>query len=646
MLLQDIRHPSDLSGLSFEELDILAAEIREFIVEKVSATGGHLGPNLGVVELTIAIHRAFNSPHDAILWDTGHQAYVHKILTGRASQFDQLRKGGGLSGYPSREESAHDWIENSHASTSLSYAHGLATAFEAAAAQGARRRRVVAVIGDGAMTGGLAFEGLNNLGHSDCPVVIVLNDNGRSYAPTVSKLGESLARLRINPHYLRQQERAERFIRGLPLVGAQLERTVDAVKAGVREMWEPMTFFEHLGVSYTGPFDGHDIEGMVKALEHAAMLGEPVVVHAMTEKGRGYAPAENDPIKRMHDTSELKPGSYTQAFAETLVKVGERRDDVVAITAAMPDSTGLLQFAERFPERCLDVGIAEQHAVASAAGMAMGGLRPVVAVYSTFLTRAIDQVNLDVGLLRLPVVFALDRAGITGDDGPSHHGVLDMVLLTKVPGMTLFAPSSYQELQVMLEEAFDIKDGPVAIRWSKTAAPQVGEHEVGSGLRGRLVREAVPGGQRDTQRETSLDTQRDPSLAPHRASVCLLAVGKMLAAAEEAGEQLAERGVPVSVWDVRVVTPTDPEMIADAARHDLVITVEDGLVTGGAGEHIARQVREFCEGQPTPQPTPQIRTLGVPANYIPQGSADDILSGLGLDAKGIVGAVNDCLSAK
>lgn len=636
MLLHDIRQPSDLSGLSFEELDILAAEIREFIVEKVSASGGHLGPNLGVVELTIAIHRAFNSPHDAILWDTGHQAYVHKILTGRASQFDQLRKGGGLSGYPSREESAHDWIENSHASTSLSYAHGLATAFEAAAAQGARRRRVVAVIGDGAMTGGLAFEGLNNLGHSDCPVVIVLNDNGRSYAPTVSKLGESLARLRINPHYLRQQERAERFIRGLPLVGAQLERTVDAVKAGVREMWEPMTFFEHLGVSYTGPFDGHDIEGMVRALEHAAMLGEPVVVHAMTEKGRGYAPAENDPVKRMHDTSELKPGSYTQAFAETLVKVGERRDDVVAITAAMPDSTGLLQFAERFPERCLDVGIAEQHAVASAAGMAMGGLRPVVAVYSTFLTRAIDQVNLDVGLLRLPVVFALDRAGITGDDGPSHHGVLDMVLLTKVPGMTLFAPSSYQELQVMLEEAFELGDdggsgvvGPVAIRWSKTAAPQVGEKEVGSGLRGRRVREASP------------DSQR--------ASVCLLAVGKMLAAAEAAAEQLAERGVPVSVWDVRVVTPTDPEMIADAARHGLVVTIEDGLVTGGAGEHIARQIREFCEGQPTPpatpQTTPQIRNLGVPANYIPQGSADDILSGLGLDAKGIVGAVGESLSA-
>jgi len=609
VLLEDIRHPSDLSGLSSAELEALAEEIREFIVEKVSASGGHLGPNLGVVELTLAIHKVFNSPHDAILWDTGHQAYIHKILTGRAHLFDELRQGGGLSGYPSREESAHDWIENSHASTSLSYAHGLATAFEAAAARGARRRRVVAVIGDGAMTGGLAFEGLNNLGHSDCPVVIVLNDNGRSYAPTVSKLGESLARLRINPHYLRQQERAERFIKNLPLVGNQLERTLDAVKAGVREMWEPMTFFEHLGVHYTGPYDGHDLEGLIRALENAAKLNQPVVVHALTEKGRGYAPAENDSIKRMHDTSELKPGSHTQAFAETLIKVGERRPDVVAITAAMPDSTGLLQFAERFPDRCFDVGIAEQHAVAAAAGMAMGGLRPVVAVYSTFLTRAIDQVNLDVGLLRQPVIFALDRAGITGDDGPSHHGVLDMVLLTKVPGMTLFAPSSYQELQVMLEEAFEIDSGPVAIRWSKTAAPQVSEHQVGSGLGARQVMAC--------------------NKSRAGAGVCLLGVGKMLAAAWEAGEKLTEKGVPTSVWDVRVVTPTDEVMIADAAKHALVVTVEDGLVTGGAGEHIARQIRQA-------NPEAEIKTLGVPTSYIPQGNADEILRGLGLDSAGIV----------
>ena len=589
-------------------------------MEKVSASGGHLGPNLGVVELTLAIHRVFNSPHDAVLWDTGHQAYVHKIVTGRASQFDELRQGGGLSGYPSREESQHDWIENSHASTSLSYAHGLATAFDAATSAGARRRRVVAVIGDGAMTGGMAFEGLNNLGHSGCPVVIVLNDNGRSYAPTVSKLGESLARLRINPHYLRQQNRAERLIRELPIVGHQMERAMDAVKAGVREMWEPMTFFEHLGVRYTGPFDGHDIAGVERALRNAAQLGEPVVVHVLTEKGRGYAPAENDPVKRMHDTSALKEGSYTEAFAETLIKIAERRPEVVALTAAMPDSTGLLQFAERFPDRCFDVGIAEQHAVTAAAGMAMGGLRPVVAVYSTFLTRAIDQVNLDVGLLRQPVVFALDRAGITGDDGASHHGVLDMVLLTKIPGMTLMAPSSYQELQAMLEDALEIDSGPVAIRWSKTAAPHVEESQIGKGLQGRKVREAT------------------------EASVCLLAVGKMLAAAAEAAEILAERGVEATVWDVRVVTPPDVEMLEDALSHQMVVTIEDGLKDGGAGEHIARKMQDTFRSQSETSPEaafPEVKILGVPATYIPQSSADNILRSLGLDADGIAQAVKD-----
>ena len=624
MLLSDIRHPGDLRGLSRAELDALCEEIREFIVEKVSASGGHLGPNLGVVELTLAIHRVFNSPHDAVLWDTGHQAYVHKIVTGRASQFDELRQGGGLSGYPSREESPHDWIENSHASTSLSYAHGLATAFETATSLGARRRRVVAVIGDGAMTGGMAFEGLNNLGHSGCPVVIVLNDNGRSYAPTVSKLGESLARLRINPHYLRQQNRAERLIRELPIVGHQMERAMDAVKAGVREMWEPMTFFEHLGVRYTGPFDGHDIAGVERALRNAAQLGEPVVVHVLTEKGRGYAPAENDPVKRMHDTSALKEGSYTEAFAETLIKIAERRPEVVALTAAMPDSTGLLQFAERFPDRCFDVGIAEQHAVTAAAGMAMGGLRPVVAVYSTFLTRAIDQVNLDVGLLRQPVVFALDRAGITGDDGASHHGVLDMVLLTKIPGMTLMAPSSYQELQAMLEDALEIDSGPVAIRWSKTAAPHVGESEIGSGLRGRKVRE------------------------PMGASVCLLAVGKMLAAATEAAEILAERGVEATVWDVRVVTPPDEEMLEDALAHQMVVTIEDGLKDGGAGEHITRKMQDVfrAHGETSPEAAfPEVKILGVPATYIPQSSADNILRSLGLDPQGIAQAVKDLQAA-
>lgn len=638
MLLRDIRQPSDLKGLTQDELSALAMEIREFIVEKVSASGGHLGPNLGVVELTLAIHRVFNSPHDAILWDTGHQAYVHKIVTGRAGQFDELRQGGGLSGYPSREESAHDWIENSHASTSLSYAHGLATAFGAATQAGARQRRVIAVIGDGAMTGGMAFEGLNNLGHSDCPVVIILNDNGRSYAPTVSKLGDSLARLRINPHYLRQQQRAEKVIRELPLVGHQVERAIDAVKAGVREMWEPMSFFEHLGVRYTGPFNGHDIQGLERALLNAAKLNEPVVVHVLTEKGRGYAPAENDPIKRMHDTSALKPGSYTQAFAESLIKAAEQRPEVVAITAAMPDSTGLLQFAERFEDRCFDVGIAEQHAVTAAAGMAMGGLRPVVAVYSTFLTRAIDQVNMDVGLLRQPVVFALDRAGITGDDGPSHHGVLDMVLLTKVPGMTLMAPSSYQEMQVMLEEALNIESGPVVIRWPKTAAPQVKEHEVGSGLKARKV--LSPDGVTDAVTDFATDA------ADGVATVCILAVGKMLAAATQAAKELKEQNISVTVWDVRVVTPPDVEMLADACRHDLVVTVEDGLKEGGAGDHLLRHMHKVYAQQAAEKSTeiPETKVLGVPPAYIPQGNADDILKQLGLDSQGIATEIKNLLA--
>ena len=391
-LLETITCPADLRRLSPDQLAQLAAEIRGEIVDAVSASGGHLGSNLGVVELTLAIHRVFDSPRDIVLWDTGHQAYVHKMVTGRAGDFASLRTAGGLSGYPSRDESEHDWVENSHASTILSYAHGLATA-QASAAVG-EGRRVVAVIGDGSMTGGMAFEGLNNIGHSGRDCIIILNDNGRSYAPTVSKLGETLVRIRSNPTYMRRQARLERVVQELPLVGPRLERGLDATKAALREMWEPPAFFETLGVRYTGPFDGHDIAALEDALRNAAEMGGPQVVHVLTHKGRGYAPAENDPVKRLHDTSEAKPGSYTAAFTEALIEVAAERPEVVAITAAMPDSTGLLPFKDRFPDRFFDVGIAEQHAVTSAAGMAMGGLRPVVAVYSTFLTRAIDQINL------------------------------------------------------------------------------------------------------------------------------------------------------------------------------------------------------------------------------------------------------------
>jgi len=615
MLLENIDSPADLRSLSYRQLDRLAREIRDFIVAAVPtwSSGGHLGSNLGVVELTIALHRVFDSPRDILLWDTGHLAYVHKLITGRRAGFAELRRAGGMSGYPSRAESEHDWIENSHASTVLGYAHGLATA---EAADEGRRRRVVAVIGDGAMTGGMAYEGLNNLGHSGKQAIIVLNDNGRSYAPTVSRLGEGVARLRVNPSYMKQRARVERMVRDVPLVGDHLAWGMAGALAGMREMFEPPIFFETLGVRYTGPFDGHDIEGLERALGHAAEYDGPIVVHILTQKGRGHPPAEEDEVKCLHDMGgEAQPGTYTAAFTETMLKEGENRPELVAITAAMPDSTGLLPFADRFPGRMIDVGIAEQHAVTAAAGMAMGGLRPVVALYSTFLSRAFDQTNLDVGLHDQPVVFCLDRAGITGDDGASHHGVLDMVLLTKVPNMTVFAPSSYQELQVMLHDALDITTGPSAIRWPKTAAPSVSEDSVGHGLAARCVRRGE--------------------------DVCLVGVGKMLAAVEEAAAILSEEGISATVWDPRVVKPLDPELLDDAASFDLVVTVEDGYVDGGIGSQLAAAVTERIIGTAR---RPLVRTLGVPVQFIQHAKPDAILADLGLDAGGVVAEVRRCLT--
>ena len=426
-----------------------------------------------------------------MLWDTGHQAYVHKIITGRRAGFDQLRQAGGLSGYPSRAESEHDFVENSHASTILSYAYGLAVARDSGVDPD--RRHIVAVIGDGSMTGGMAYEALNNLGHSDRHVIIVLNDNGRSYAPTVSRLSESLKQIRLNPVYMRRQRRVENLVREIPLLGRQAERGMDAVKAAIREYFQPPAFFESLGVRYAGPVDGHDVEALEHALRNATEFEGPIVVHVLTQKGRGYPPAEDDDEKHLHDAPvfdpvtgppKFVPAGYTQAFAEAILKEAEHHTKLVAITAAMPGPTGLLPFQDRFPDRFFDVGIAEQHAVTGAAGMAMGGLRPVVAIYSTFLNRAWDQVVYDVALHRLPVVFCLDRAGITGDDGPSHHGVYDLALLTKVPGMTVMAPSSAQELHQMLHDALELCDGPVAIRYPKGQARQVTDLEVGYGPHG------------------------------------------------------------------------------------------------------------------------------------------------------------------
>ncbi len=650
MHLERLREPADLRGMSYAELHELAGEIRDFIVRSVSETGGHLGSNLGAVELTLALHRVFDSPRDAILWDTGHQAYVHKIVTGRRQGFERLRQAGGLSGYPSREESQHDYIEHSHASTVLSYAYGMAVARDAGFDP---HRHIVAVIGDGSMTGGMAYEALNNLGHSKRRVIVVLNDNGRSYAPTISNLahraptavppvelaadekaplGEritaslshGLTRIRLNPVYVARQRRLEHWLEGLPVIGQQAEKGMEAFKAAVREFLQPPSFFEALGVRYTGPIDGHDIEALEQALRNAEELSAegPIVVHVLTQKGKGYPPAEDDDEKHLHDAPvfdpvagppKALPTGYTQAFAEAIIKEAEADPRVVAITAAMPGPTGLLPFEARFPERFFDVGIAEQHAVTGAAGMAMGGLRPVVAIYSTFLSRAWDQVVYDVALHRLPVVFCLDRAGITGDDGPSHNGVYDLALLSKVPGMRVLAPSSAQELQQMLHDAIALADdGPVVIRYPKGAARMVAEHEVGAGLRARLLRRGD-------------------------GSVAVLAVGKLVAAAEKAAEALAETSIEATVWDVRCCAPLDDEMIDDAAGHRVVVTVEDGIRDGGIGMTIADRVHHRSGA-------PHVECLGVPAKFIPHAKPDHILAQLGLDAEGIAATVRRLLA--
>ena len=633
MLLPGIETPADLRDLDIEQLAELAAEIRAFIVEAVTTTGGHLGSNLGVVELTLALHRVFESPRDAILWDTGHQAYVHKLVTGRRYRFRDLRQEGGLSGYPNRAESEHDWIENSHASTVLSYAHGLATAFDLEGQSVSRGgdRRVVAVVGDGALTGGMAYEALNNLGHSGRRVVIVLNDNGRSYAPTVSHLSRSLSSLRLNPTYVQTRERLRGLIRDIPGVGELAYSGVHGLTSALREVVTPHTFFEALGVRYAGPIDGHDIGQLEQALTHASEWDGPIVVHVLTQKGRGYAPAEEDEVQRLHDfkvvrppaeaspaTDRILPATYADAFTTSLLRIAQRRPEVVALTAAMPGPTGLLAFQTRFPERCFDVGIAEQHEVTAAAGMAMGGLRPVVAVYSTFFSRAFDQANLDVGLHHLPVVFVLDRAGITGDDGPSHNGVLDLVQTLSIPGMTVFAPSSAEEVDDMLETALGLP-GPSCLRVPKTPARHVDPAETGRGLSARRVRF----GDR---------------------SVCLIGVGKLLQACEEAAQLLAEDGVEVTVWDPRVLHPWDPELLADALEHEIVVTAEDGLRIGGAGSHLGDALTRLAVERRVPLPA--LVNLGLPKAYLAQGRPDSILAGLGLDGPGIALGIQQALRAQ
>jgi len=623
VILPSIESPADLRGLSYEQLDELSDEIRQFIIETVTSTGGHLGSNLGVVELTIALHRVFDSPRDILLWDTGHQSYVHKLLTGRRYGFGKLRQRGGLSGYPSRSESAHDWIESSHASTALSYAHGLSVALEhrGELIGHGGKRHVVAVVGDGSLTGGMAYEALNNLGHSDQRVVIVLNDNGRSYAPTVSRLSESLTAIRLNRTYLSMRGRLRDLVPRLPSVGKVAYKGIDSVTSVVREMVTPHTFFEALGVRYVGPIDGHDIASMETALRSAASWDGPIVVHVLTEKGRGYAPAMHDDLK-MHDyklpakveENEVAPQSFTQAFSNALLTMAGVDERIVAITAAMAGPTGLLGFEQRFPDRFFDVGIAEQHAVTAAAGMAMGGLKPVVAVYATFFSRAFDQAHLDVGLLDLPVVFVFDRAGITGDDGPSHHGLLDMALCLSIPNLTIFAPSSAEEVPGMLATALSLSS-PSALRFPKTL-PEPFDGQIGEGLK---AREVVRGD----------------------GSLCVLAVGKMAPVAYHALDLLGEDRARVTLYDVRILPP-DAEMIEDALRHERVMTVEDGTRHGGAGTIMVSAVRNRAQDEGRPFPTTRI--LGVPRAFLAHDKPNALLAELGLDADGLAGAMTRLLA--
>jgi 1-deoxy-D-xylulose-5-phosphate synthase len=624
MVIERIASPADLRDLSAEELDALAEEIRQAIVTAVARSGGHLGPNLGVVELTIALHRVLDSPRDRIVWDTGHQAYVHKMLTGRAGAFSSLRTAGGLAGYPSRAESEHDIVENSHASTALSWAAGLA--WPERGHTGGELRRTVAVVGDGALTGGMAYEALNNIGHHGLPVTVVLNDNGRSYAETVSRLSRRVTDLRTDPRLHRLRRTIDRINERLPwsrFARRVTEANVRALKTAVSDAPALQSFVEALGVDYLGPFDGHDIADLERALRLSQRMDGPVLLHVLTDKGKGYAPAEQDIEKRLHDTSQFDPEtglaqsssgrSWTAAFSDAMVALAARRSDVVALTAAMPGSTGLLPLARVDADRVIDVGIAEQHAITSAAGLAHAGLVPIVAVYSTFLSRAFDQLNLDVGLHGEHVIVVLDRAGITGDDGPSHHGILDIALALRVPGLTLLAPSSEEELVELLDIAVDLA-GPVVLRFPKGAV---------------VPRAALGPNATDRIEGLASRTLRQGD------DVCIIAVGDRVAPALAAADRLAASGIEAAVHDVRSVRPLDPALVAAAARAPFVVTVENGVADGGAGTEIAARIRELVG----PRAVPPMLHLGVPTTYIPHGDPGRILAGLGLDAGGIADAV-------
>lgn len=622
-MFEQIRGPADLQHLTQAQLHELACEIRNFLIYKVAATGGHLGPNLGVVELTLALHRVFDSPHDPILFDTGHQAYVHKMLTGRSQDFDTLRKKDGLSGYPSRSESEHDWVESSHASSSLSYADGLAKAFELS---GYRNRHVVAVVGDGALTGGMCWEALNNIAASSRPVVIVVNDNGRSYAPTIGGFAEHMAGLRLQPGYERMLEEGRKAMRGLPVIGEFCYQCVHSIKAGVKDALSPQVMFTDLGIKYVGPIDGHDEHAVESALRHARGFNAPVVVHVVTRKGMGYPPAENDEDDQMHACGVIDPGTglatsipglgWTSVFSEALIELAANRRDVVAITAAMPGPTGLSAFRKRFPDRFFDVGIAEQHAVTSAAGLAMGGMHPVVAVYSTFLNRAFDQIMMDVALHKLPVTMVLDRSGVTGPDGASHNGTWDLSILGVIPGMRVAAPRDGARLREELGEALEVNDGPTAIRFPKG---DVGEDTPAIERRGGVDVLAVP-------------------TAGLQADALVIAVGPFAKMALATAQRLRDQGIGVTVVDPRWVLPVPEEIVALAAGHKLVVTVEDNGVHGGVGSAVSGALRRAGLDVPC-------RDAALPQQFFEHASRAEVLDSVGLTERNLARQITGWVAA-
>ncbi|CAL9548777.1 1-deoxy-D-xylulose-5-phosphate synthase [Streptomyces atacamensis] len=614
-LLTRITGPRDLDRLTPEELDQLAREIRTFLVEAVSKTGGHLGPNLGVVELTIALHRVFESPRDRILFDTGHQSYVHKLLTGR-QDFSRLRARGGISGYPSRAESEHDVIENSHASTVLGWADGLAKANEVL---GREDHHVAAVIGDGALTGGMAWEALNNIAAAkDRPLVIVVNDNERSYAPTIGGLANHLATLRTTDGYERFLARSKELLNRTPVVGRPLYETLHGAKKGIKDVIAPQGMFEDLGLKYLGPIDGHDIAALESALARAKRFGGPVIVHCLTEKGRGYQPAVQHEADRFHAVGVIHPDTglpvaasgadWTSVFGDEMVKLGRERADVVAITAAMLQPVGLQKFAETFPDRVYDVGIAEQHGAVSAAGLATGGLHPVFAVYATFLNRAFDQVLMDVALHRCGVTFVLDRAGVTGTDGASHNGMWDMSILQVVPGLRIAAPRDADQLRAQLREAVEVKDAPTVVRFSKGAV-------------GPSVPAVSTVGGMDVLREARTEEGERPD-------VLLVSVGALAPMCLEVADLLDKQGISATVVDPRWVKPVDEALPPLADRHRVVVTVEDNSRVGGVGSAIAQALRDAGVDVP-------LRDFGIPPKFLDHASRGEVLAEIGLTAPDI-----------